>query len=570
VTSLTEGTIMRKVLIAVIGAATLCAAGVAAPAGAVADACIGGPGCRTSLQAAVDAAPPGATIRIAAGTYAGGVRIAKSLQLLGAGSGRTVIRGGGPVVTIDTTSPHPPTVVISNLALTGGVAHGADGINALGGGVLVTAGPGGTIGANVTLRDVVVSGNRAAPTTTSPSPSGVKCPDGDCPYAASRGGGIASFGTLTIERSVVTHNSAAGPASDVTGGGIYTGGGSLTIRSSAVTGNRSAPERIGRFAEGGGIQATATTTTITGSSISGNSSVLVTSWPTEPQGELLDMIAVGGGIHITDGGAATIQDSTIVGNDVLADDPAGEPSGFGSGLLADDGSHVRIARTAISNNRLDVRAATSEDVGPSGGAVEIDGSGELSDVQISDNSSTVSSVSRQAWADGALADFADQPQRLVLTRVTIRGNAAVARSTTGSALVVGGGILNDALMDLSGVTIHGNTATAVAPAATAQGGGIYSGPVPDGQSTKLTVSNSRITANVAAAGGAGQAQGGGVYSLAPLSPTGTVIAGNRPDQCVGCAGKGSVPSTATTQPSLDRSPSGGTSTLVRRRSAAPR
>ena len=66
---------MRRVLVAAFGAATLSVAGLAAPASAASDSCVGGPGCAASLQAAVDAAKPGSTIRIAAGTYAGGVRI---------------------------------------------------------------------------------------------------------------------------------------------------------------------------------------------------------------------------------------------------------------------------------------------------------------------------------------------------------------------------------------------------------------------------------------------------------------------------------------------------------------
>jgi hypothetical protein len=439
------------------------------------------------------------------------------------------------VLTIDTTSSVPPTVVISGLTVTGGVAHGDDRVNAFGGGVFVPAGPGGAIGATVTLRDVVVSDNRTEPTATSPSPSGVKCPDGDCPYAGSRGGGIASFGTLTLDRSVVTRNGAVGPASDANGGGIFTGGGTLTIRSSAITGNRAAPERIGRFAEGGGINASATPTTITGSTISGNSAELVTTWPIRPQGVLLDMAIIGGGIHIADGGAVTIQDTTVTGNSILGDDPAGEVYGFGTAIDADDGSLVRITRTVFSRNRLEIRTATSEDVGPSGGALEIDAGGELSDVQITENTATVSSVSGQAQVYGALGDFADNPQRLVLTRVTVRDNTAVARSRSGSAQGFAGGILNNALMDLRSVTVKGNTVAAYAPTATAQGGGIYNGPLLVDQQVSLTLSGSTVTGNSAVTSAGGTAQGGGVYTVTPVTVSDTRISGNRPDQCIGCA-----------------------------------
>lgn len=545
---------LRRTLFAVLGTVTLGAVWVPAPAGAAVGTCVGGPGCSTSLQAAVDAARPGATIRIAEGTYGGGVRVTKSLRLVGAGAGSTVIRGGGPVLTIATTSDTPPTVVISGVTATGGVTRGvvdpagqSDPVNAFGGGILVTPGPDGAIGATVMLRDVVVSGNRTAPATTSSSPSGAKCPDGDCPYAGSFGGGIASFGRLTLERSVVARNRAAGVASDANGGGIYAGNGSsLTIRSSTVTGNAAAPERIGRYAESGGILASATATTITDSVISGNRADLVTSWPIRPQGELLELLAIGGGIHLANGGSVTVRDTKITGNGILADDPAGGIAAFGSGVLADDGVDVDIARTEVSRNRVDVRTATSQDIGPSGGAVEIDTGGALTDVRITDNSSTVSTVDGEAQVNGAFAGFGDNPQRLVLTRVVIQGNSGLARSTHGSAKAFGGAVLNNALMDLRDVTVHGNTLVARAPRGTqAQGGGIWNGPLLFDQTVELTLSGSTVTGNALSAGAA---QGGGIYNAAALTLGTTVVRGNRPDQCVGCTAAASARGAARTLP----------------------
>ena len=69
---------------------------------AAAEICVGGPGpgCLASIQDAVDAAGEGDTIRIGPGTYAGGITIAKSVSLVGAGAGVTRVVGGGPVITI--------------------------------------------------------------------------------------------------------------------------------------------------------------------------------------------------------------------------------------------------------------------------------------------------------------------------------------------------------------------------------------------------------------------------------------------------------------------------------------
>lgn len=117
--------------------------------------CVGGAGCLRTTQAAVDAAPVGATIRIAAGTFAGRVTIDKSLRLAGAGAGRTVIRGGGPVLTISTRASGPPAVSISGVTVTGGTAHG-DGVEAWGGGIFSTLGA-------LVLTSSSVERNRAVP-----------------------------------------------------------------------------------------------------------------------------------------------------------------------------------------------------------------------------------------------------------------------------------------------------------------------------------------------------------------------------------------------------------------------
>ena len=109
--------------------------------------CVGGSHCHSTIQAAVDAAHDGDTIRIGSGTYAGGITITASVNLVGAGAQRTTIRGGGPVLTIGAIfAPTEPTVSIDGVTITGGVTTsspesqgfvGADGVIALGGGISV-------------------------------------------------------------------------------------------------------------------------------------------------------------------------------------------------------------------------------------------------------------------------------------------------------------------------------------------------------------------------------------------------------------------------------------------------
>lgn len=103
---------------------------------------------------------------------------------------------------------------ISALNITGGVSTGAaDALwIASGGGIDIAPAPPAaldgppSVGAEVTLDRVEVVGNRATPRSTFPSPSGVQCPDGDCPHAGSDGGGISNSGNLVMRRSEVRRN----------------------------------------------------------------------------------------------------------------------------------------------------------------------------------------------------------------------------------------------------------------------------------------------------------------------------------------------------------------------------
>src|SRR3954467_3502350 len=103
--------------------------------------CVGsGAGCHHTLQAALDASRDGDTITVSAGTFAGGVTIAKSVSVVGAGAGATTIKGGSPVVTVgDVGDPTPPTVKLAGVKITGGRV--GDGVfAAAGGGVNVPVG----------------------------------------------------------------------------------------------------------------------------------------------------------------------------------------------------------------------------------------------------------------------------------------------------------------------------------------------------------------------------------------------------------------------------------------------
>ena len=90
--------ITRTLLVAAIAPILL---GTAAGPAAGATLCVGRQaGCFAQIQPAVNVAHDGDTIVIGAGTFTGGITIDKSVRVLGAGADRTIIKGGGPVVTV--------------------------------------------------------------------------------------------------------------------------------------------------------------------------------------------------------------------------------------------------------------------------------------------------------------------------------------------------------------------------------------------------------------------------------------------------------------------------------------
>lgn len=526
-----------------IGLACLTPLTLGAASAAAATRCVGSaPGCQRTLQAALDASHDGDTIKVGPGTFAGGVRIADSVRLTGAGAHATTIRGGGPVVTVGTLGDEsPPTVTIADVTITGGrTRSGPQGepFVALGGGVFVPPGAGG-LGATLTIRDSVISGNRAAPAeSVVPDDDGPRCPGGRCPYAEGDGGGIASFGTLKLADSVVSDNEAGGPvASDAKGAGVYSAVGSLTVDGAKLVRNRvfvAAPN--GRFAEGGGllVENDAAGAAIRDTLIGDNRADLTSDLPPFAGDELIDVQVHAAGVLIANHVPTTIDRTVIAGNAVMGRNPAGEPLAYDSALQVLD-TPATVRNTLIAGNRVTSDTLTTADVGPVGGAVEFDGGGTLSNVHIVGNSSVVRSPDGDALVAGSLGvfDFENSPDLLRLIDSTIAGNDAVARSDTGSATVMGGGVFNNSLLDLRRTVVSHNSGRASAPGGAAQGGGIWNGVFLSGPPVELSLTDSLITGNALLGGSGIERQGGGLYTTEPVTRTRTPIFGNTPDQVFG-------------------------------------
>ena len=510
-----------------------------APAARADTICVGPhPPCVATIPKAVRAAADGDLIRVRAGTFAGGFRIDKSVHLVGAGADETTIRGGGPAVVIGRRgAASEPTVSIGRVTIRGGDTAG-NGFVAIGGGIYVPFSAGFQPGATLTVNNSVITGNRAAPTMT--VPSGIPCPGGDCPFALAAGGGIGSFGTVTVKNTEVSDNRAAGVASDADGAGVGALLGSVRLVNSHVTGNRAlATKPNGRFAEGGGVYANTgvSSVTVRGSEIAGNSTNLRSDLPYSfDDGTTIDMNSNSGGIHVADGITTEVVNSAIVDNRVKAIDANGEPSSFDGGMLVGNGSELTMRRTTVAGNQVTARLASNADVGPAGTALELDGGGTISDSHIDGNGVTVTSPRGLAAVTGGLAVFTFEgtPSPVLVRGTSIKGNTVHASSGSGAAAVQGAGVLNNSLLTLRDDEVSRNTGVAAAPDGFAQGGGIWNGILLSGPPVHLKLNRTPVTRNSLSASGL-EIDGGGLYTTRRVTLTDSPIRNNLPDQCFGCS-----------------------------------
>ena len=556
---------MRKIRAALIAVALTAIVLAIAPAASGASAanvrCVGHPPCFATLQKAIDAAHDGGVILVEPGTYAGGVTIDKSVKVIGSGASRTIIKGGGPVLTIGKSfAQSGPKVTISKVKITG--AHttssplskeffGKKNLLALGGGIAIPPGKSTkghiTDGATGEVTDSVISGNRVGPTAT--VPSGLPCPSRSCPFAFAGGGGIDNWGALTLERTEVSHNLAAGVASDAIGGGIDSPQGSLNLRDSTLTSNRAivgVPN--GRYAEGGGIftggilsNDAPVAVRFRGGAISQNEASLTSKLPYfvgDGKGSTIDMNANGGAAHFGHGSTISIAQTRINQNKVSVEDPKGEPYAFDSAIHFSERSTIDLSHSKIEDNEVRAKVGSSEHVGPSGSALDIAGpsrSGHgpqtVSHVRITGNTTLVTSEDGAAQATGG-AIYNGAATRI--THSVISGNRLTARSAHGSASVLGGGVLNDgAHLMLQDDLIKDNHGIAIGPEGFARGGGIWNGRLFLEQPPHLTLDHTRVIGNTLSASPGLPVKGGGIFTAFPVTLDHSRIAHNHPDQCAG-------------------------------------
>jgi hypothetical protein len=293
------------------------------------------------------------------------------------------------------------------------------------------------------------------------------------------GGGILNFGTVTVNNSTVSGNSAVSdnpvPESndDGFGGGIYNSN-ILILNNSTVSGNSAA--------EGGGIFNTGTLN-VTGSTFSSNTA--------DNQG---------GGIFNSDSGTVTVTNSLVSSNTCRLS--------LGGGISNNAGT-LNVVDSTFSNN-----------VCPTGGALWNGGT-------LSVRGSTFSSNTASAYNGGGISNL---------------GTATVENSTlSGNSANEGGGIASSGTLNVANSTFSNNTgyidggglSVFICTAATVtnstfhgnsadRGGGIanYCGPV--------TVTNSTLSGNSASSFGGGLAK---LNNFATVVLYNTIAAGNTNGDC---------------------------------------
>jgi hypothetical protein len=247
---------------------------------------------------------------------------------------------------------------------------------------------------------------------------------GTPPYgAAADGGGIDSGGSVTIEDSVVSGNSAELSSTIATNdfgpvaiaGGLHIGDfGSATVTRSTVSGNRASVSSSGAdFVVGvaGGIDDD-------GSLVLSDSSVDHNQTTANVLGSSPATALVGGAIDVD--GLATIRDSRFVGNSGTANAPAGTAIA-GGGAIANFGQ-TTLERTVVTANRLTASGAAGSADG--GGIWDGNpGDGRKPSLSVSDSAITANALfgsSSVTLRGGGV--FTTFPATLELTRTVLAGN----------------------------------------------------------------------------------------------------------------------------------------------------
>jgi hypothetical protein len=475
------------------------------------------------LQQKIDSAAPGSILAIK-GTCVGNFVVAKNLTLKG--NPTATLDGNDVDRTLTITGTR--TVHLISLEITGGYAESA--VLAKGGGIF-------SAGGVLTLSKVRVHGNVAVSggTTTEGGSAwggGISFAGGTLNVTDSKitdnwaistnphlvaaiGGGIQAAGTLSIVRSSVSANRVLGDSSDeeahVSGGGIAHAGGSVTLTSSHVDGNRATGHGLGdgqsTTAEGGGVSINGgTTLSITHSTVSGNR---LTARMT---GVDSTADATGGAIR-AQFAKGTASDSSFLGNRITGVSSEGPAFALGGALSLSPNQGFTLLRTRIVGSEASADAGLNGE-GYGGGIWH---SGTLSLVSSTVAANTIHAHGRDQFGEGEGGGIRGDSGKLTVRNSTVDANRLLVGSDSADSTASGGGISASGGLAISSSTVSGNVASA---GSTGRAGGLSL----DGSATDSIV-NSTIASNLAAGF---HSNGGGIETKAhALNITNSTVARNR-------------------------------------------
>jgi 5-hydroxyisourate hydrolase-like protein (transthyretin family) len=295
---------------------------------------------------------PGDTILLAGGVFTGTgeqvILLDQSVRLLGGWNNAFITQAGTSIVDGEHLRKgirvdSGVTATIERLTIQNGSATEGGGISLTGGGIYN--------GGNLSLNNVIVSGNHAQ------LGGGI----------ANGGGQSDSIGNLTIENSWVHGNSARNM-----GGGIYSYFGRLTVKNSTVSSNTAGDGGGGIYiaccsGSIGGGTAIFNNGTVSGNTAGRGGGFLNAGSLSLNSSTVSSNTASGGGIDNGSGGTVTLQNSILAGNlastGVPGPDCTGPISSSGFNLL---GNSSDCAFTSGTGDLTNVDPNLGELIGPSG------------------------------------------------------------------------------------------------------------------------------------------------------------------------------------------------------------
>ena len=323
--------------------------------------------------------------------------------------------------------------------------------------------PGVTSTQTVTFEGMTITGGKA----TTGFGGGALLADGST--------GFLNFAGVTVSNNTATLS--VGTANSDGGGGIYTGGNTLTVTNSTFSGNTSTVTTTTGCCHGGGaIFSDSGDIRVTNSTFTGNTATVTASGSSSLDG--------GGAIH-QQSGALFVTGSTLTGNATTVTGATG--CCHGGGAIYNDGS--------------------SGDIGVSLADSTVGGTGAAA------NTATIGTSSTRAGFEAGGGGIFNESEDLILDGSTITGNSTTVFST--GCCSGGGGVYQNGFnTSMTGATISGNNAVVNDNNCCDGGGGFYS-DTSDATLTESVVSGNttNVTAGSCCGGGGGIYNDGGVLTL---------------------------------------------------------